>query len=127
MSGPFVDLRPEAAQSIGLALHELATNTAKHGALKSASGRLDVSWRIDVASDSPMLRLTWEEETLDVPEERNSSGFGRLMLGELVGAALLGQTEYQVGGKRVVWTLTAPLDHLRVETGAAEGANAAGV
>jgi PAS domain S-box-containing protein len=126
VSGPFVDLRPEAAQSIGLALHELATNTAKHGALKSASGRLDVSWRIDVASDSPMLRLTWEEETLDVPEERNSSGFGRLMLGELVGAALLGRTDYQIGGNRVVWTLTAPLDHLRVETGTAEGASAAG-
>lgn len=61
-----------------------------------------------------------------MPEERNSSGFGRLMLGELVGAALLGRTDYLIGGNRVVWTLTAPLDHLRVETGTAEGASAAG-
>jgi PAS domain S-box-containing protein len=125
ISGPFIDLRPEAAQSIGLALHELATNAAKHGALKSEAGRLDVHWQFEHDGEVPTLRLVWQEDTVEVPKDHHSGGFGRLMLGQLVGASVLGETDYLVEGERVVWTLTAPLNHLRVDSGSADAAKGA--
>ena len=44
VEGPPVSLRPEAAQSLGLALHELATNAAQFGALSSPAGRISITW-----------------------------------------------------------------------------------
>ncbi len=55
--GPDILLKPAAAQSLALALHELATNAAKYGALSSPSGRVDVSW--DMQGNS--LAIEWVE------------------------------------------------------------------
>lgn len=110
VEGPAFEVRPEAAQSIGLALHELATNATKHGALKSANGRLRISWRVERADEQPSLLLEWREETIAVPQGERSSGFGRMMLEELVGASVGGSTVYEMSGTELIWTLQAPLD-----------------
>ena len=57
--GEDVVLHPESAQPLALAIHELATNAAKYGALSHPAGRLQLSWRQDHAA--PGLRLTWRE------------------------------------------------------------------
>jgi PAS domain S-box-containing protein len=117
VEGPPIEIRPEAAQTIGLALHELATNATKHGALKTTDGRLEVSWQVLDNEVPPALSLEWREDTVATPDGPKPSGFGRLMLEQLVGASVGGSTNYELGQRRVVWTLSAPLDAIIVANG----------
>ena len=104
ITGPQLLLGPEAAQNIGMALHELATNAAKYGALSNNAGRIAVAWTV---SDGT-FRLEWIER--DGPEVRSPDhkGFGSTVLTTLVSTALSGETalSYTPGG--LVWTLTCP-------------------
>jgi two-component sensor histidine kinase len=59
--GPEVSLAADASQAIGLALHELATNAVKYGALSSSQGQLSVLWAVDQQPCKGGLRLDWRE------------------------------------------------------------------
>lgn len=59
IAGPEVLLGPQQAQSFSLALHELATNAVKHGALSSASGRVVVDWSVEEGRE---LVFRWREQ-----------------------------------------------------------------
>jgi len=110
VEGPAIEIKPEAAQSIGLALHELATNATKHGALKTAKGKLSVSWKVEPQNGNPALVIEWLEDSVATDGKPAISGFGRLMLEKLVGTSVGGRTEYDVGNGRVLWKLIAPLE-----------------
>ena len=60
-SGDDVVLTSRANLSMALAIHELATNAVKYGALSTEDGHLDVSWRVNGASETPQLELVWLE------------------------------------------------------------------
>jgi len=81
LRGPEIALRPHAADKIGLAVHELATNAVKHGALAAPNGRIDVDWRVDGEGERRMLVFEWTEHLPDGgvvrPERR---GFGTDLL-----------------------------------------------
>jgi two-component sensor histidine kinase/PAS domain-containing protein len=73
LEGPKVMVGPEVAQPLSMALHELATNAAKYGALSSAAGRLHVSWTIRGRA----VEMRWRETggpPLDGPPARTSFG-----------------------------------------------------
>lgn len=81
LSGPPVVLMSKAAETLGLAFHELATNAIKHGALAN-SGSIEIVWRVDDASAPHSLILTWTERgnrLMPVPSRR---GFGISLLEE---------------------------------------------
>jgi two-component sensor histidine kinase len=67
VSGPPVALPAMAAQALGLALHELATNAVKYGALAQASGRLAIAWEIKSKSEVSRVALDWVESGVDMP------------------------------------------------------------
>jgi PAS domain S-box-containing protein len=113
IEGPSLTIKPEAAQSIGLALHELATNAIKHGGLKSANGHLNVHWRLAKDEGEPAVVLEWSEDTIADPTQAKSSGFGRTVLEQLVGASVGGSADYIFTDKHVVWRLRAPLSGIR--------------
>jgi len=113
VEGPGFEIKPEAAQSIGLALHELATNATKHGALKTANGRLRVRWQVQEHDPHPSLWFEWCEDTVAASAMPKPSGFGRMMLEQLVGTSVGGTTEYEVADTHVVWRLSAPLDGVK--------------
>jgi two-component sensor histidine kinase len=98
VEGSAVQLGPEATQPLAMALHELAANAAKHGALSTPSGRVKISWRIDDKVGG--LTLRWEERggpPVAAPPERR--GFGSRLLGSLL--------ERQLGGSLALdWTPT---------------------
>lgn len=76
IAGPQVRLSVRAATTIGLAIHELTTNSVKYGALAD-DGRLDVSWEID----GDLLRFHWHESDLKTPLSGPSRrGFGTEIL-----------------------------------------------
>lgn len=60
--GPMVMLSPNAAVTLNMAFHELATNAAKYGALSVAEGRLNVCWKVDRTSTPPIIELFWSEQ-----------------------------------------------------------------
>ena len=62
LEGEEVALEPMAAETLGMVLHELATNAAKYGALSVSDGRLDVVWQVAAAAHGRRLLLTWTEQ-----------------------------------------------------------------
>jgi len=83
LEGPHVPIRQSIVQTLALALHELATNARKHGALAAEGGELKVSWSITEASGKGrMLSVQWIENgpgTLPAPPS-SPAGFGRYLL-----------------------------------------------
>ena len=79
-TGPEVLLQPASAQTLALALHELATNAAKYGALSSISGQLRLSWQL---SDGKLV-LDWSETGGPATNRPRCSGFGtRIILASI--------------------------------------------
>lgn len=111
LEGPEVALPPRAAQPLAMAVHELATNAVKYGALSVAGGRLAVAWSLGRSpGGETMLRLSWEETggpALDrVPARR---GFGTRVIDGTVRGQLGGElsVEWRSAGLRC--TLEIPL------------------
>ena len=61
IEGPAIALKPEAAQNLGLALHELAINAAKFGALSVPAGRVTITWGRCDSADGKSIELDWQE------------------------------------------------------------------
>ena len=75
-----MQLKPEAAQSLGLALHELATNAAKYGALSRVRGRVHVAWKRLPPEQGGAIELRWTESKgpkVSAPKRR---GFGSMVI-----------------------------------------------
>lgn len=96
IAGPPVRLRAKAAETFALAVHELATNAVKHGALSASNGRVAAAWRFDGAPDAePTLVFDWTESGLDRPVAPPARrGFGS----ELIERTL----SYELGGRAVL-------------------------
>ncbi len=107
ITGPDIPLTPKTAVSIAMAVHELATNAAKYGALSVPEGRVDVKW--DAADDR--LSLVWRERDgppVVVPTRR---GFGSRMIERGLAAELGGTVSIAFAPEGVVCTVEAPLPH----------------
>jgi two-component sensor histidine kinase len=108
LEGPPAALVASAVQPVAMALHELATNACKHGALSRPEGRVTLRWRLD--PDSGTLRLTWTESGgpgVSAPPVRR--GFGSRMIeatleGQLRGSLAL---HWHPGGLRAEIALPA--------------------
>ena len=108
-AGQDLILTPRAALILGLILHELATNAAKHGALAAPGGRIHLTWDIEPEA---LFRLSWQERGVGPIRPPARRGFGSGLLEraatyELQGAAVL---EFAPDGVR--YELTAPLREL---------------
>ncbi|WP_374470048.1 PAS domain-containing protein [Phenylobacterium sp.] len=89
--GDEVALPPAAAQAIAMALHELATNAAKYGALSSREGRVRVAWeRLD-----GRLRIRWEESGGPPVTQPTRRGLGTSMLQRALDGPLRGETRME--------------------------------
>ena len=73
-------LSSQASLSLGLALHELATNAAKYGALSAESGLLEVSWSLTKGERGPQLTLIWSESGGPAVEPPSRRGFGSKLI-----------------------------------------------
>jgi two-component sensor histidine kinase len=108
IGGPEVNLTADASQAIGLALHELATNAVKHGALSSASGRLYISWQVDQASSAGALKLDWRERRGPSVTTPKQTGFGHVVIKSMIEQAVRGSVELNFAKEGLHWSLQAP-------------------
>ncbi len=84
MSGPTVVLSPQAAQSFALALHELATNAVKHGALSKPGGRVIIRWTVAKPNGSAQFTFHWQERDGPPVAARTQKGFGSTVLEQVM-------------------------------------------
>ncbi len=78
--GPAIALKPEAAQNLGLAFHELASNAAKYGALSIPEGRLSITWERREGRDGRGLQIDWHERNGPKVKPRGRQGFGTMVI-----------------------------------------------
>ena len=91
--GPQVRIGREQAVSLALAIHELATNAAKHGALSVPEGRASIAWDVETADGSAVFRLDWVESggpTVVPPTRR---GFGSFIIEQALSKEFGGRVE----------------------------------
>jgi PAS domain S-box-containing protein len=107
--GPAILLKPEAAQALGLALHELATNAAKYGALSTPAGRVAVIWKRQPPTDGHGIELTWQETggpKVVLPERH---GFGSLVIQRHLARSLDGDVTLTFASDGVHCLIIIPL------------------
>lgn len=104
--GPGVNLQPKTAVALALAMHELATNAVKHGALSTPGGRVEIRW--DVEAD--VLKLTWRETGgPPVAAGRIERGFGARLLEQGLAGELDGSVTLDFRPEGLVCRMEAPL------------------
>lgn len=110
--GPEVNVGPNAVQNIGMAIHELATNSAKHGVLSGRAGRIQVVWSLGLdTAGGDEFTLSWDEH-FDValqPSLKVAQGFGTVVLTRITPIALDGKANLHREPQHVGWTLKAPI------------------
>lgn len=109
MSGPDISLAPNDALSLGLAIHELATNAAKYGALSTTEGRVFIAWR---QLSPEVAELHWREAggpPVQIPAKR---GFGRDLLEKIVAHELQSTVDLRFDPEGVACTLRVPIRRL---------------
>lgn len=111
VNGPAVTLPPSLAISMALALHEMATNAIKYGALSTPAGRVDLSWWI-TGDDTGTLALEWREVGGPpvVPPTRH--GFGTALIERTLRTAFRAEVRIDYASDGLVFRLDAPLSAL---------------
>ena len=109
ISGPAQPLSASSAQALGMALHELATNAGKYGALSNDSGEVDLTWSQDPEGT---FRIDWIERGGPPVAPAQHRGFGSAVIGQMAEHALSGQAQssFETGG--FSWCLTCPAAQL---------------
>jgi two-component sensor histidine kinase len=102
--GPTVRLNAAAAQAIGLALHELATNAGKYGALSVDAGRVDVRWR----RDGNVFAMSWIECNGPPVSQPKRQGFGTIVMKAMAERSVDGAVDLDYAPSGLTWRLTCP-------------------
>lgn len=105
-SGPEIKLAPNDAMSLGLAIHELATNAAKYGALSNHDGRIYVEWRLLSPS---LVEIHWREEGGPAVSEPDKRGFGRDLIEKIVAHELKSDVDLKFNPGGVECILKVPV------------------
>jgi two-component system CheB/CheR fusion protein len=109
VQGPDVSLPPRAALVVGIALHELATNAVRHGALSVPSGQVSVSWHIETAATGTSVVLEWVESGGPPVAPPSRRGFGMSVLERSVNLELGGASNLTFDPKGLRARFSVPL------------------
>ncbi len=109
-----VRLRSSTVQTLAMAIHELATNAVKYGALGQPDGRLALTWSVDhVGSDDrPWLHIEWRENGVDMSRLNGTprgTGQGRELIERALPYQLGASTTYDLGPDGVLCTIDIPI------------------
>jgi len=114
-AGPPVRLGLKAAETVALALHELATNAVKFGALSVPEGRITVAWRKETDREDPCVRLEWLEEGVpSCTQQALRRGFGLDLIERTVPYDLRGASHisFEPGGVHCVIDIPLTRDNV---------------
>jgi PAS domain S-box-containing protein len=119
--GPAVNLKADAVEALGLALHELATNSLKYGALSNDGGKVEIAWEVaspedgESDPDARRFRMDWIEHSAVPVPPPSHKGFGRMVIEHTVEATLRGRVKLEWLPEGLRWRLDAPATCLAVD------------
>lgn len=94
LSGPPIKISAQAAQALGMAVHELATNAAKYGALSQEDGVVTIAWQLDEGGQgAAQFTMLWTESGGPRVEVPTRNGFGSTVIDRVLTASLKGEVE----------------------------------
>lgn len=109
IEGEPVRLKASTAVAVAMALHELATNAAKYGALTGEEGHVDILWHLDGEGEDRRLKLFWTESGGPPVTKPTHKGFGSRMIERALAAELRGTVEVAYESSGVICTIDAPM------------------
>ncbi len=112
LSGPLALLSPSAVQTIGMALHELATNASKYGALSNDRGRVAIEWQRVRDDASDRFVMTWIESDGPPVVAPKRRGFGTTVTGKMVRMGLDGEVTADFSPQGFSWRIDCPLGNV---------------
>lgn len=116
IAGPDIMVSAKAAQAIGLALHELATNSMKHGALSTPKGKVSIDWEyLTSRGDAPQIQIQWEEHDGPEVQPPTRKGFGHFVIERMTTQTLQARVSLDFNPEGLIWTVIAPLSALQSE------------
>ena len=109
--GPDLTIKADVVQTLGLLLHELATNAVKHGALSTANGRVEVVWEVgEGEADGPRFVFRWQERGGPPVKPPSSTGFGSTLLATAIRSDRGNGPCLRYEEKGLVYEFDAPLN-----------------
>lgn len=105
--GPPLDVVPVAAESIGMALHELATNAVKYGALSAPDGHVRIEWG---QADCGGLRMSWSESGGPPVSEPATRGFGSRLIADVPRGKLRAEVSMAYDPQGLRWDMACPAE-----------------
>jgi len=114
VSGPPVRVTPAHTLALSMALHELATNAAKYGALTTEQGRVDVAWRL-AGDEGEILEIEWREREGPLVTSPDTRGFGSRLLLQGLAQDLDGHVQLEFDPEGVRCLISAPLRRVQAE------------
>jgi len=104
VDGPKLHLTVASAQALGLALHELATNAGKYGALSVITGRLYISW----GADDDIFIMSWTERNGPPVSAPKRCGFGTIVIQAMTESSMGGPVYLNYAPSGLSWRLACP-------------------
>ena len=121
VAGPALPIAAEAAQPIAMALHELATNAGKYGALSNDAGAVKIAWDIEGTGAGARFYMSWAESGGPAVAAPHQCGFGTKVITQVPHSQLDAEVTYEFLPSGVLWCLSCPaqnvLEHGWTEAG----------
>ncbi len=108
LRGPDTSLAPGASEAIGMAVHEMATNAIKHGALSAPEGKVEVTWGLEGSGDAAEFWMEWNESSGPVVREPSRRGFGTRIIADVPESKLSGRAETTFDPQGFRWRFRCP-------------------
>ncbi len=109
-SGPRLRIGASAAQTLGMALHELSTNSIKHGALAHPAGHVDLRWTTEAPDGGARFGIEWIESGAGPATPPTRKGFGHAVISDMVMSALDADVEIRFDPEGFRWMVRARSD-----------------
>jgi two-component sensor histidine kinase/CheY-like chemotaxis protein len=111
LEGPSLRLSSAAAQSIGMVMHELSTNAAKHGALLEDAGWIGIDWRVQ--DEGTGFSISWIENGGPPVMPPTHRGFGTTVVTKMIERGLNGTTRLDYAPSGLAWRLDCPMENVQ--------------
>jgi len=108
IEGPDLRLTSSAAQAIGMALHELASNAASHGALSAPAGSVSIAWSLGGEGEKSRFSMTWKESGGPPVVEPKRKGFGSAVILSMVKVSINGDVSLDYASEGLEWRMSCP-------------------